>query len=148
MIKQHTYYRTDDMQQGKNVHVRPNPPRVWFTSNILYIYTIGILIIRALLFIAHPVSVLQWTVLILSSLLMRKRFPASNYSCTPSGPSPMVLVLIIIVNHTFMWYSLKTQGEVVGRRKRSNLAQGRLETKAEAVSPKNRDGEQGQGTDS
>ena len=29
-----------------------------------------------------------------------------------------------------MWYSLKAQGEVVGRRKHSSLAQGRLETLA------------------
>ena len=48
-------------------------------------------------------------------------------------PSLLVLVLcklIIIVNHTLTWHFLMAQGEVVGRRKCSSLAQGRIETLA------------------
>ena len=57
----------------------------------------------------------------------------------------MVLVLcklIIIVNHTSMWHFLKAQGEVVGEGQARNFS------KAETASPKDRDGEQGQGIDS
>ena len=50
VIKQQTFYRTDDMQPGKNVHSRMDPPGVRLTS--LYI----IILIMAYNYITQNVS--------------------------------------------------------------------------------------------